>query len=416
MATYPFKAGFGKGEISLPAELFPIEGFKGIHDLPNARVMVMQSGAEMMAIVSLEMVNVPPRDIELCQEIVSQATGAPRERIWVHVTHAISTMHEPGPQAGPGQRERFDGAIRQAITDAATQAAAGFTEARLGWGVGTCDANINRDVETPFGWWTGLNPDGPSNKDMTILRVETLAGAPLGFLISYGIKPCALDNAGMAANDRLISSDVCGVCSRMMEQHFGVPALFCVSAAGDQVPRQQALLDEIDAAGAVIPKDLGVAAGLELVAKYGTIMGRDAISIADRIHCTETDAPIRHSVLSFPWPKHANRQKEGPKPAPAYVAAGEVCVTAEIFALGDAAFVAEKPEINCRTEQALKERSPFRHTLLLCMVNGGMKYMPDRTAYERNTFEAQRSMLMPGAAEHFVDTVAAELGRIAQKG
>ena len=251
---------------------------------------------------------------------------------------------------------------------------------------------------------------------MTVLRVEAMSGQALGFLISYGIKPCAIDNAGMDACDRLVSADVCGVCSRMMEQRFGVPALFCVSAAADQVPGQQALLDEISPSGSVVHRDVGVAQGLVYVAQYGGMMGRDAIGIAEKIECTNADATIRHSALSFRWPTHSVRQAEGPKPAPEIIASGETDITAEIFTLGDAAFVAEKPEINCETERALQALSPFRHTLLMCMVNGGMKYMPDQLAYERNTFEAQRSMLMPGAAEQFVQLTAEALRRIAQKG
>jgi hypothetical protein len=34
-----------------------------------------------------------------------------------------------------------------------------------------------------------------------------------------------------------------------------------------------------------------------------------------------------------------------------------------------------------------------------------MKYMPDQSSYDRNTWEAQSAMFMPGAAEAFVKTV-----------
>lgn len=425
MANKQLKAGFGKGEIVFPQEIFPVEKFIGVHDSPYARLMVLDSDGVKMAIASLEMVNVPPRGIELCQDVIEQKTGTPRERIWVHVTHAISTMHEPGPMGPPDRRppatehqkyqqKLFFDAIEAAITVAAQQAAESMGEAKIGWGTGTCDANINRDIETPFGWWTGLNPDGPSNKTMTILRVEDLSGKPKGFWINYGIKPCAIDNAGMETGDRQVSADVCGVCSQMMEEKFGVPAVFCVSAAGDQVPKEQALLDEVQADGSVIHRDYGVEKGIEIVARLGAVMGRDAIAIAEKTECTETEAQIRHRTLSFPWVKKNGRIKGPGKPVKEYPVEGECMVGAEILTLGNAAFVAEKPEVNCQTELELKEKSPFVHTCLICMVNGGMKYMPDRLAYERNTFESQSSMLQPGAAERFVDEVVAELKKITQ--
>lgn len=423
MTTNSFRAGFGKGEILFSREMFPVESFTGIHDSPFARLMVLESGGIRIAIASLEMVNVPPRGIVLCQDIIQKATGTPKEHIWVHVTHAISTMHEPGPMGPPDRRppeteaDRFKKklyfeAIENAVSEAAQQAAAGFGKAKLGWGTGTCNVNINRDVETPFGWWNGQNPEGISNKTMTILRVEDLSGRPKGFLISYGIKPCAIDNAGMRTGDRQVSADVCGVCSTMMEEAFGVPAVFCVSAAGDQVPREQAFYEEAVCEGHPAMRDFGVEKGLEIVARLGAEMGRDAIAIAQTVQCTETEPEIRHSKVSFSWPGKSGRLKGPGKPQAEFPAEGERIVDAEIFTLGGAAFVGEKPEVNCRTELELKEKSPFRHTLLICMVNGGMKYMPDRLSYTRNTFACQSSMLQPGAAEHFVEVVAEELNRL----
>ena len=76
----------------------------------------------------------------------------------------------------------------------------------------------------------------------------------------------------------------------------------------------------------------------------------------------------------------------------------------EVITLGDVALVAGKPEINACTERQLQERSKYPHTLYLSMVGGGMKYMPDQASYERLSWEALTSMLMPGAAEKFVDT------------
>lgn len=419
MTNNQLKAGFGRGEIVFPQEMFPVEGFTGVHDSPYARLMVLESGDVKIAIATLEMVNVPPRGIELCQSVIAEKTGTLRERIWVHVTHPVTTMHEPGPMGPPDRRppeteedrarkRLYYQALERAITEAAQQAADSFGAAKLGWGAGRCEVNRNRDVETPFGWWVGLNPDGPSNKTMTLLRVEDLDGAPKGFFISYGLKPCAIDMAGMRTQDRQVSSDVGGACCRAVEERFGVPTLFCCGASGDQMPREQAFVETVTPDGRSVPKDDGVAKGLEIVARLGAEMGRDAISIAEQTKCTETEAAIAHRKLAFQWPARDGRPggRRGPAaPVKEYVADGERTVDAEIITLGNAAFVAEKPEVNCQTELELKAQSPFAHTCLICMVNGGMKYMPDRLAYERNTFEAQSSMLLPGAAERFVETV-----------
>ena len=421
MAKSQIKAGFGRGELKFPPEMFPLEGFIGVHDAPCARVMVLEAGGVRTTVAALELVNVPPRGIELCQSVIEEKTGTPRERVWVHVTHPVSTMHEPGPMGPPDRRppeseedrakkQLYYQTIEQAVTQAAQQAVDSFGPVKLGWGTGSCDVNRNRDVETPFGWWVGLSPDGVSNKTMTVLRAEDPDGKPKGFWISYGVKPCALDMAGMRTQDRQVSADVGGACCRTVEEKFGVPALFCCSAAGDQMPREQAFVETVTPDGHAVPQDEGVAKGMEIVGRLGAEMGRDAIAIAEGIQCSQTEGELRHRTASFPWKvRREERRRRGPGPAPEYVEDGERLMELELLTLGDAALVAEKPEVNCQTELELKEKSPFRHTCLICMVNGGMKYMPDRQAYERNTFEAQSSMLMPGAAEKFVEVAAAEL-------
>lgn len=408
------KAGFGMGEIEFPQEIFPVEGFIGVHDNPCVRLMLLETGEERLVIASVELVNVPPAGIALCKDVIAEITGTAAERIWVHITHAISTMHEPG-RTGPvnaapsmeerrkKQRELFYAALRTAVVHAAGQVSKNFGEVRIGWGTGVCDVSVNRDVETPFGWWTGHDPDGPSDKKMTVLRVEDREGTPKGFFISYGIKPCAIDNAGMEEGVRLVSADVCGTCSRIMETRFGVPALFCVSAAADQVSQRQAWWQTVDAYGNSAVKDLGVKQGLAFVEEFGNRMGQDAVNIAETIDCAETEGSIRHCRFSFTWKKKAGKRTGPMQPPKAFPEEGECEVEGEIFTLGNGAFVAEKPEINCVTGKELSRRSPFAHTCLICMVNGEMKYMPDRTAYVRNTFECQSSMLQPGAAEEFVD-------------
>ena len=80
-----------------------------------------------------------------------------------------------------------------------------------------------------------------------------------------------------------------------------------------------------------------------------------------------------------------------------------------MFRLGNTAFVAAKPEINCVTERELMEKSPFERTVLISMVNGDMKYMPDQSSFDRGTWEAQSAMLMPGAAEQLVTKTVEQL-------
>lgn len=418
MATV-VKAGFGKGTIRFPDSLFPVEGFTGVHDDPHARLMVLETEAEQMALLAVELVNIPRSAVAAWREQISTAFGIPLEKIWVHMTHAITTPHEPGPMGPPDKRpaptaedERkkklFHEVANAAVAEAIEGAKADLSEARLGWGTGTCNANVNRDVETPYGWWIGKKGDGPSNHTMTLLRVDGLDGAPKGFLISYGLKPCAVDNAGMRDGTRLVSAEVCGACCNQVEEAYGVPTLYCMSAAGDQIPAKTAFSECVDDEGQVHLNDEGPEQGFVYLEELSREMSGCALAIAKGITCDEEVEQAGWANVSFRWEKRKGGRRVLSKEL-ASIPDGEMEVTSEVFRLGNAAFVAVRPEVTTPVEADLLARSPYAHTILLSMTNGEMKYLTERAAFERGTWEAQSCMLMPGAAEKLVDEVVAKL-------
>ena len=241
-STDELYAGAGAAPMKFDAAMFPMEGFSGeVNDDPYARVLVLGKGAKS-AIVSLELVNASSEAIRICKEVVSEKCGVPESRIWVHATHAITTMHAPGEQ---DKNEMYLKSVRDAITAAAEQAAESYQPAVMGVGTGTCDVNANRDIELNGKWYYGLGSKLESNKTMTILRFDDLDGKPIGFFISYGIKPTCIDNVEKETNTRKISADVPGYACVMMEKEFGVPAMFCMPAAGDQIPAKIAMYYEL---------------------------------------------------------------------------------------------------------------------------------------------------------------------------
>lgn len=409
------RAGAGSAKIVFPQELFPHEGFKGIHDDPQVKVLVIEAG-EKVAIVSAELVNIFDDGIKIVKEIVSKNCDVKPEHVWIHVTHAITTPHAPKTrdefpphitppphmidESGTKKKAWYDAVT--AAFEAASKQAAVLEDATMGYIEGTSDINTNRDVETPFGWWVNLAPDGPSDKALHIVRLNKADGSPLAVMVNYALKPCAIDNSQMRENQRLISSDIPGLACRIAEEKLGAPCLFFMSAAGDQVPKDQAFLEYVDEVGNVQRDDRGVEYGLKLVEQYGPVLAEDILSAAEKVQCGAPDAAIRLGGCAFRWGAKG-RAPMMPRKSAEYVAEREAEVTSELIIFGDLAFVAVKPEVNVVTEQQLQEQSPFRTTLLFSMVNGGMKYMPDAQSYERCTWESQSAMLMPGAAEKWVE-------------
>ena len=416
-------AGAGCGTIHFPDALFPMEGFKGIHDEPVARVLILECG-EKAALVSLELVMLPPELVDMVKTIVSDRTGTKKEHIWVHTTHAITTPHAPHAPMGPGgillelgeeEKKNLDfkiglytAALTAAVTEAAKAAADSFRPAKLGIGQAQSHISINRDVETPFGWWIGQNPEGKTNPNFDLLRFDGEDGNPIAVILTGGLKPCAIDNSQMKENQRLVSSDVPGLACRLIETETGVPCLFFMGAAGDQVPKKQALLDEVMADGSVKTHDFGVEKGLEIVAQLGKQLAEDVLPALQNISCAESAPEIKTAQITITW-GGKGRIPMMPRKTVDFTYERDVRIDGQFLTLGSLAFAGLKPEVNCITAEQLAEKSPYEKTILISMVNGGQKYMPDKVAYKNITWESQSSMMLPGAAEAWVDAAVKKL-------
>ena len=400
--TSSLRAGAGAAEIVFPAAMFTtpsaIEGFGGtIHDNPHARVMVLSTNNKV-AIVSLELVRTDADAVAMVKDIVNQYTGTPKGNIWVHSNHSITTPHEP---SDPTLKSLWMSSLQTAITTAAQAAASSFQPASAGFGTGTSDVNENRNVLMSDGQYhIGLGGAGTSNKTMTILRVNaTASGNPIGFIMSYGVKPTAIDNAGQAAGVRQISSDVPGLACKLMEQQFNAPTLFLMGASGDQTPKYDALRAVDNGNGSVTDNvDSYPLVGMDYIIQQmttlGTQMGTDAIAIAKTISPTNSHQAITYTTTAFQWPDST----------------GTTLTQTQVDSIrfGDSAFVGFKPEVDAATEAQLQtaaQQLGFTHVMLDSFLAGDAKYMPHSAAYAAPlTVEAKKTGFGIGAAEELVTT------------
>ena len=423
-------AGAGKAPICFPDNIAPMEGFYKVHDDPMVRILCLEKGTQFV-IAAFELVMLPDDLMADCKAIIAEKLNVKEENIWLHVTHAITTPHSPGgPLIGPGgevrpippemmarltvpiesivqAREDYCAIIKDAVSKACEEAA-DLREARIGLGKGFCDINENRDIETPNGWWIGRHGKGYSNKEMTVIQLIDQVGKKIAGIISYGVKPCVIDNSQMRQGKRQISADLTGVACRQVEAQWDAPVMFLMSAAGDQIPKKTVLFDEWED-GKLVPHDLGVEQGLAWAQELGQQMAEDALAIGRTVICEELPGDISCADTSFTW-AGKGRSKMEPTKQTEYVPEREKQVPVSVLKIGkDIAFVTTQPEMNAVTERQLQKNSPVRDTLLITMVNGGMKYLPDRDSFDRITWEALSSMLMPGGAEELVNTAVAKL-------
>lgn len=357
------------------------------------RVLLVEDGVRV-AFVALEVAQAPADQVAYTKQIVGEICGVDPANVWVHTTHQFGFMHRPSDTA---KAETYDTLMKRAAREAAEQAIASFQPAKLGVGTGECHVSANKNITAPAeiggGPYYGPGSTLETDPTMTVLRFDALDGSPIGFFLSYGTKPSALCTTGKTVGNRQVNTEVTGHASKLMEEAFGAPALFCMPAAGDQYPRETAMYYGFDEAGNWGVIDIGFDEGIKIVDRLGAEMGRDAVAIAKSIDCAADEAEVSIAATAFAYPNKAGD--------------GEIEITVDAITMGDVAFVGFKQEMDCVTGQQIQAGSPYKTTLLVSFLNGDGKYLGHKEAYDFNggigTWETKRSAFAVGAAERMVE-------------
>src|SRR5881227_1334984 len=207
---------------------------------------------------------------------VSKATGLPLSNIRAAATHTHSgpvpykSWIEKGYEmVGPW----FDNVARWSA-EAAAEALANLQPVRLRAGRGQCSINVNRRAVTSGGErFLGINPDGPCDREVLVVKLDKLDGEPLATLVNYACHPTI-----MGPPNRLITPDYPGAMKRVVEQAVGGKCIFLQGAAGDQGPVQgfQADTKVYRGLGAVLGHEVAKVA-LSLDAVPSTVHFREVI-------------------------------------------------------------------------------------------------------------------------------------------
>ena len=406
------KAGAGRAELFFPAQYFPADGYSGIHDPLACRALLLEKGCLRGGIVVLELPSVRPW--ELTDELRAHAAGcldAPYENVWLAVTHDLSAPHVP--QETDARRLHME-ALRAAVTTACRQAVESAEEAVVRCAEGSSDVNANRDMESRDGWWVGVHGKGPSDKDLTLLRFDSRHGRPIAVLYSYAVKSSVLEGAVMSDGKRYVSADITGRASVKAEQALGCPVLFLMGAAGDQVPKQKASYLELDGQGRFCPVELRER-GYGILETLSDTLAGDILAAAASAPADADGQALRFCTASVACRGQKTYSKALPAPPVLkyrYEPGEAQKLDLWAIRIGEAALLGVKPEITTPVFAALKSSSPFSHTLLATLVNGGQGYIATDFDYEHFTYPGLNSPFQPGTDQIFVQQAQELLNRL----
>ena len=129
--------------------------------------------------------------------------------------------------------QKFTARLTGALFDVAGAALGKLAPARIEYGTGRVGFAVNRREPTPQGVRIGVNPQGPVDHTVPVIRIVTAAGEPLAILFGY-----ACHNTTFDGNEYRIAGDYAGFAAEEIEKsHPGSTAMFVMLGGADQNPR-----------------------------------------------------------------------------------------------------------------------------------------------------------------------------------
>jgi hypothetical protein len=336
MKTSGLFCGAARGLITPPAHLLP--SLRGLQDRPIGgvlddlfvRVIALGDGETKALVVALD-VGKAPRPAENLARI-SARTGIPEENIFFFASH---THTAPVIGGGPDGRVN-DLSLKPSEVQTATaeyettlvdemlrvidEAIGTMRPARMGYAFDRSYVNVNRNqdyvhtddhgrLRTECN--LGVNPEGPVDHTLFVMKLEDLESRPLAFFMNYPVHNCVL-HANTCCGGKLgISSDLCGYVCRSLEEKFaGCTAISSSGAAGDVNPVMMNETYYPDPATGRMAVAYMADGGLAALHTLATRHLADVLRAIRSIDCNVASAPIAGTVSWSRTPGRDVRQRE----------------------------------------------------------------------------------------------------------
>lgn len=355
----------------------------GVHDRIYHRIVAMDDGRMQFYLVSTDLCLFSPTVYDEFAQALKKETGIEPVQVWWTVTHTHSAP-EVGP---PGIYEvllkgRSDHAvdteytqqIKTSLIQGIKEARGKLSPARLAIGAGVAFANINRRAKDVDGKISlGLNPEGPVDRQLGILRLERPDGSPMALIANYAMHGTVLSGKFLE-----ISGDAQGTVAAYIEEKLGAPMLYVNGAAGNIAPIYSVYPD---------PKS-------GHLSQFNVLLG-DRILSANR----NIGAGLSEVTLWAGEKIIETRRKAGlgwPDSMPGYQKTSLsgvplVRLPLRFLKINDTAIWAAPVEMFCDIAMNVRNHSPFEQTFYFGYANGWLGYLPTKYAFSEGGYEPNTS-------------------------
>lgn len=347
----------------------------GVRDPLRAGVLILDDGDTKAAIVTLDTVGAWEDMVKLARENIEKQAGVPAANIMVTASHNHS---------GPGYVEnmRWGAELIKKLTAASKEAAANMRTVSIGYGEDRIGFNINRRKTIDGRAVVRLNPDGPNDPRVKVLRFDDGKSlTPMAVMMHAVCHPCFFTWGDKGSQPYpkgypKMTADFPGEAQTFVEMVYGqkTSAMFMQGCAGDIRPNLPGYpyrcADEADIQWA--GRDLGSA----VVRSLAFSVTRERL----RQRASFYQVRVASEVIELPG-------KEGPVPS-------------ELMAMKVGPFLfltmpgEPMVEYGFKLEKAIADRAI---PIIVGYANGNIGYIATADAHKVGGYEPNMSKLKPEA-------------------
>jgi neutral ceramidase len=371
----------------------------GAHDKIYHRVVAMDSGDTQFYLISTDICLYSPGLYDDVAAQLKKEMGIDPKNVWWSVTHSHSAP-EIGPQGmykvllGRSDHEwnrDYAAFATKSLIDAVRGARDKLEPARIAIGEGMAMANINRRAKDVTGRVAlGLNPDGPADRQIGLIRLEKPDGSLIAVIMNYAMHGTVLSGSNLS-----ISGDAPGAVTVYLEQKLGGTVLWEQGAAGNLSPIYHGYPD---ARSGPLPF-------------FEVLVGDKVLDALQRLGPATDTVTMSTAAMTIDTPRKDNLGWPDELSAYAGTEAGRTMVKLPVrFLRINDTFVWSLPvEMFCEIALNVRNHSPFPHTFYFGYTNGWFGYLPTAQAFQEGGYEPTTS---PFTGQAEADVNRAVLGFI----
>jgi neutral ceramidase len=267
LSAADYKAGVGRIIITPDKPIYlsgyadrkhPSEGV--VHDLWAKALAIEDRKGARVVIVTTDLIGLPRSLSDIVAARIQKQYGIERSHLLLNSSHThtgplirrnLEMLFELGPEDQQVVNEYAE-KLTDNLVNVVGAALKDLEPVELSFGNGRATFAINRRENTASGVKIGLNPKGPTDPDVPVLKVTSQGGKLLAVLFGY-----ACHNTTLTGQFYRISGDYAGFAQADFEKaHPGATAMFMMLCGADQNPNPRSKLELAEQHGEALAKEV----------------------------------------------------------------------------------------------------------------------------------------------------------------